>query len=154
MSIFRFQNFHCSVTMSSFPRNFVAKDGQVLTIDFARPDELDEVTEFLRIHFFSTSPNCYLVNDWNDAARSSCLSGYLSSCLRNPVSLTVRDSTGRMVAVRLNELEELGDNQHDILAPEWRRLIVSVLGEMQANFDLFTMFNTKKILSLAMVNLN
>lgn len=141
--------------MSSFPRKFFAKDGQVFTIDIGRPEELDEVIELLRIHFFATSPNCYLVSDWSGASDSNGMSNYLSSCLRHPVSLTVRDSAGRLVAVRLNELEEPEDVHLDSLTSQSkRRLITALLTDLEAGIDLFTTFNTNKILSLAMVNIN
>lgn len=141
--------------MSSFPRKFFAKDGQVFTIDIGRPEELDEVIELLRIHFFATSPNCYLVSDWSGASDSNGMSNYLSSCLRHPVSLTVRDSVGRLVAVRLNELEEPEDVHLDSLTSQSkRRLITALLTDLEAGIDLFTTFNTNKILSLAMVNIN
>lgn len=138
--------------MSSFPRKFFAKDGQVFTIDIGRPEELDEVIELLRIHFFATSPNCYLVSDWSGASDSNGMSNYLSSCLRHPVSLTVRDSAGRLVAVRLNELEEPEDVHLDSLTSQSkRRLIAALLTDLEAGIDLFTTFNTNKILSLAMM---
>ncbi|KAI9565531.1 hypothetical protein GHT06_009323 [Daphnia sinensis] len=138
--------------MSSFPRKFFTKDGQVFTIDIGRIEELDEVIEFLRINFFSTSPNCYLVSDWNGTSDSDRMSDYLSSCLRHPVSLTVRDSAGRLVAVRLNELEAPEDVHLDSLTSQTkRRLITALLTDLEAGINLFTTFNTDKVLSLAMM---
>ena len=140
--------------MESFPRNVVARDGRVFTIDFARPADLEEVVQFLRKHFFSTSPNCYLVNRSNGPIDDGGLQNYLFGCVKDPVSLTVRDSEGRLAAVRLNELEEPGALHHEALTPptnEKPRLIMSLLGDLEEGIDLFTTFNTKKILALAMM---
>lgn len=139
--------------MDSFPRNFVVKDGRVFTIDFARSDELNEVVQFLKDHFFSTSPNCYLVNRTNSP--DDGLLNYISGCVKDPVSFTVRDSAGRLAAIRLNELEEPGALHHAALnppaAPEKTSLIMSLLGDLEEGIDLFTTFKTKKILALAMM---
>ncbi|EFX76241.1 hypothetical protein DAPPUDRAFT_249096 [Daphnia pulex] len=141
--------------MEPFPRNLVARNGRVFTIDFARPADLDEVVQFLRQHFFSTSPNCYLVNRSNGPIEDGGLHNYLSGCVKDPpVSLTVRDSDGRLAAVRLNELEEPGALHHEALTPpanEKPRLIMSLLGDLEEGIDLFTTFSTKKILALAMM---
>ena len=134
--------------MDSFPRNFVAKDGRVFTVDFARPDELNEVVQFLKDHFFSTSPNCYLVNRSNGPVEDDGLLNYISGCVKDPVSFTVRDSAGRLAAIRLNELEEPGALHH--AAPEKTSLIMSLLGDLEEGIDLFTTFKTKKILALVM----
>lgn len=135
--------------MESFPRKFVARGGQVLTINIARPEDLQEVSEFLRLHFFFTSPNCYLIKD--GPGDDHGLKDYLSGCLKHPVSFTVRDATGRLAAIRMNELEERLDG---VVVPSSAKnlaLIMSLLGALEADIDLFTKYNTEKILSLAMM---
>ncbi len=138
--------------MESFPRTLVAKDGQVLTIDLARPEHVEEVSEFRRLHFFPTSPNCYLVKvgpEDDQTLRKNVL-----RCLKHPVSLTARDSDGRLVAIAMNEFKERTDEVHD--APSLSKypgiaLILSLIGALEAEIDLFVEFNTDRILYLAAI---
>jgi hypothetical protein len=144
--------------MNSFPRNFVAKDGRVLTIDVARLEELAEMVEFRKHHFNSISPVCYLVNDRNNetsdidkSARQNAQNQIMFSCLKDPISLTMRDSTGRLVAIALNKLIEKSEaNGHAGLPPAQEKplLIVSLLDDLERGIDLFATYNTKTIFEL------
>jgi hypothetical protein len=143
--------------MNSFPRNFVAKDGRVLTIDVARLEELAEVVEFRKHHFNSISPVCYLVNDRNnetidiDKRVRESTHKNLSSCEKNPISLTMRDSTGRLVAIAQNKLLEKSEADDPAGLPpaqEKPRLIVSLLDDLERGIDLFATYNTKTIFEL------
>jgi hypothetical protein len=142
--------------MNSFPRNFVAKDGRVLTIDVARLEELAEMVEFRKHHFNSTSPFCYLVNDRNDetsddkSARQNAQNHIMFGCLKDPISLTMRDSTGRLVAIALNKLLEKhqANDQAGQPAQEKPLLIVSLLDDLERGIDLFATYNTKTIFEL------
>ncbi|EFX79773.1 hypothetical protein DAPPUDRAFT_319214 [Daphnia pulex] len=144
--------------MNSFPRNFAVEDGRTFTIDLARLDDLAEVVEFRKQHFNSISPACYLVNvannetiDIDKRVRESTLKN-LSSCEKNPVSLTMRDSTGRLVAIALNKLIEkpqADDQAAPLPAQENPILIVSlIIDDLERGIDLFTTYNTKTIFEL------
>lgn len=91
--------------MDQFPRIFTTRDGRELNIDLAKQEHFQEVCNFLHHHFFNMSPSCYLFN--GNPINDTGMLDFISVCLRDPVSMTVRDSTGRLVAVRLNLLEEL-----------------------------------------------
>ena len=133
--------------MQSFPRKFVTRDGQEFTIHIAHSEVLDEVMEFMQIHFFSTSPNCFLapggLSDVNQFKE------FLFGYLRQSVSLTVRDSMGKLVGIRINELEERTDAVVFPPAKESLTLKMSLLGALEEGIDLFEKYNTEKILYLS-----
>lgn len=73
--------------------------------------------------------------------------------MREPVSLTVRDSNGRLVAIRINLLDNIF-NRHKDMEPsnnQNTRLIESLLTDLEKDIDLFTKYNTNKILKLAIM---
>ncbi|EFX79774.1 hypothetical protein DAPPUDRAFT_319216 [Daphnia pulex] len=78
-------------------------------------------------------------------------------CEKNPVSLTMRDSTGRLVAIALNKLLEKS-KAHDQTgtppAQEKSRLLVSLLDDLERGIDLFATYNTKTIFELWMLSVD
>ena len=135
--------------MESFPRKFVTRDGQEFTINIAHPEVLDEVVEFMQIHFLSTSPNCYIIpgglSDVNQFKE------YLSGYLQQPISLTARDSMGKLAGIRINGLEERTDAVVLPPANESLALIMSLIDALEQGIDLFEKYNTEKVFYLAMM---
>lgn len=138
--------------MESFPRILVAKDGQVLTIDLARPEDVEEVSEFRRLHFFPTSPNCYLVKvgpEDDQRLKENAL-----RCLEHSVSLIARDSAGQLAAMAMNKFEERTNAVY--AAPPSSNnpslaLILSLINTLESEIDLFAKYNTDRILYLAAI---
>lgn len=69
--------------MDQFPRIFTTRDGRELNIDLAKFDI------FLHHHFFNMSLSCYLFN--GNPINDTGMLDFISVCLRDPVSMTVRD---------------------------------------------------------------
>jgi hypothetical protein len=152
-----FPHLNDSANMNSFPRYFAVEDGREFTIDLARLDNLAEVVEFRKQHFNSISPACYLVNGGNnetidiDKRVRESTHKNLSGCEKNPVSLTMRDSTGRLVAIAQNKLLEKSEADDPAGLPpaqEKPRLIVSLLDDLERGIDLFATYNTETIFEL------
>lgn len=131
--------------------NFVTRDERQLTIDLARPEEFQEIWEFLSDHFFPMSPSCYLFkgNPINDVGMLE----FVSVCLRDPVSLIIRDSSDKLVAVRLNLLEDRF-NKHKPLTLTNNELIVSLVSALEKDIDLFTIYNKNKTFILQMLGVD
>ena len=144
-----------------FPREFKTPNGLVLVIDRARSDEIDEVSDFMHKHFSNTVPNRYIIP--YDEPKSiqifrDFLPIYLKYLFKQSVSFTVRDPEegGRLVAVRINELEKRhssvdGDDEADQVTIPKELIIFSILGSLNRNINLFDLYETDKILHLAMV---
>ena len=137
--------------MECFPRKFVTRTGQEFTINIALPEDLDEVTEFMQLHFFSTSPICYLVQNHQ---RRHNFKDYLFGYLRQLVSLTVRDSTSRLAGITINGLEE----QTDVVVSSEAKsttavpnLVMSLHEALEEGIDLFEKYNTEIFLYLSMM---
>lgn len=63
---------------------------------------------------------------------------FVSGFLRHPVSLTVRDPDGKLVGIRLDEIEERSVHDPDTpLKEEEKELIVSLLGALEKGINLF-----------------
>ena len=134
--------------MESFPRKFVTRDGQEFTINIALPEDLEEVLEFMQLHFYATSPNCYLVPG---SQRQPNFKERLYGNLKQLISLTVRDSTGRLSGILINKLEERTDT---VVLPSTKNsttLIMSLLDALEEGIDLFEKYNTEKVFYLAMM---
>ena len=146
---------------SSYPREFKTADGQVLVVDCARLEDLEEVTDFIQQHFIAKSPNLYLIPHDEEKAEafSPLLSSYMQLIINQSVSLCVRDISagGRLAAVRLNKIEHRDDpkeeeaSAEDGQSPREELLIFSLLGSLNEGINLFDYYNTDKMLHLAMV---
>jgi hypothetical protein len=140
--------------MNSFPQDFVVKDGRVFTIDLVRLDESEEVVEFRKHNFSSISPLCYLVKDRNEPSDETSMRNYVSEYVKDPVSLAVRDSTGRLVAIVLNKLLEKSEACEQAAITQSPRLIMSLLHDLEHGIDLFTTYNTKKVFALGILSVD
>lgn len=107
-----------------------------------------EICEFLGHHLFETSPICYLAK--NNPIDDIGMWEFIYVCLRNPVSLTVRDSNNKLVAVTLNSLDEISD-RHKPLTLSNNEIMVSLLKSLEKDFDLFTTYKTNKTFGLQMM---
>ena len=126
--------------MECYPRKFVTRNGQEFTINIALPEDLDEVTEFMQLHFFSTSPICYLVQNHQ---RRHNFKDYLFGYLRQLVSLMVRDSTSRLAGITINGLEE----QTDVVVSSEAKSTTAVPNLGRLSNEFFFNFSAKHLLS-------
>lgn len=78
---------------------------------------------------------------------------FISACLRDPVSLIVRDKTGKLIAVRLNLLEDRL-NKHKPLTLTDNELIVSLVSSLEKEIDLFNIYKTNKTFILQMMGVD
>ena len=144
-----------------YPREFKTCDGRVLVIDCARPDDSEEITDFIQQHFIAKNPNLYLIPYIEDEAESfrPFLTGYMNLMISQSVSLTVRDPSagGKLAAVRMNKIENRNDPKEEEESPEEGKppkevlLIFALLGALNEGINLFDQYKTDKILHLAMV---
>lgn len=98
--------------MESFPILWDQVDGKVLVIDIARPEDAEEVNSFLDVHFVLKTPVRQL-SSFDKRSKECELKqqqdelNWIQDRLKHGYSLTVRDaSTGQLVAVQVNDLEE------------------------------------------------
>lgn len=134
--------------MEGFPRTFLTRDGRELKIDLVHSTALKEISEFLRHHFFETSPNRYLVN--HNPTNEIGLTTFISQCLQSSVSLAVRDSNDRLVAVRLNSMEKFAEEHPSLSLPK-NELTTTLLTSLAKDIDLFTIYKTNKVFHLEMM---
>lgn len=137
--------------MAQFPKTFTTRDRRELKIELAKKEHFPEVCEFLNHHFFVMSPSCYLFN--GNPINDPGMLEFISVCLRDPVSMIVRDSTDCLVAVRLNLLEE-PNNRHKSLTLSNNELIVSLVSSLEKGIDVFTIYKTNKTLILQMLGVH
>lgn len=135
--------------MDPFPRTFVTENKLKLTIDLTRPQEADEICKFLQEHFLTVSPSCYLIKNRIDNVR---LKEFISPFLDKSVSLTVRDSNGTLVAVRMNNLvtRSVNPTNPGTLFNE-KELIELLFEALERDIDLFEKYKTDTIFSLEMM---
>lgn len=140
--------------MNPFPRKLILKNGLAVTVDVACPEELDEISEFVRQFLFLTSPVCYLVKNCPNITN---IQEFVAGLLHDPVSLTVRDSNGKLVAVRLNELELRNGTSLDVrllFDKDEKALLVSMMDDLTKDFDLFETFKTDKVFCMVILSVD
>lgn len=131
--------------MDPFPQTVTIKNGQSLVVDIARPEELDEICEFLRQHYFTTSPMCCIVKE---CPTKSNIETFIVRSLKKPISLVVRDANRKMVAIQLNELEmRYGPSlEANLLFSKGEKSILSSMVQtLRRDFDIFEKFHADRI---------
>lgn len=136
-----------SYSSVKLPAVFDSGEGHVFTVDIARLEEVEEIFDFLSLHFYDRSPICYL-DPFNrcDEKEVEARHQDIRDCLYTPFSLTVRDSNGQLVAVRMNEILEENTGCYHPLHLRKDRPIIGLLDELNRDVDLFELFNTRKVL--------
>lgn len=134
-----------------FPLKWELADGTVLIVDIGRMEEAEEVGEFFKVHFMQKTPNAQLCGypkkeetEEDKQTRLERRRKFLAQSL----TLVVREgsSTGKIVAVWFNEIEEPKEAKEDE-PPD--RLIMAVLKEVvRGTPDLFALYETDKIFHL------
>lgn len=133
--------------------------GRTLLVDLARPEEAEEILDFLNVHFLPVSPNNHLISyDQPETQSTEDQEGgttfflqVIQECLRTPHSLVVRDqSTDQLVAVRINKIEDSSAHSgRNHKQPE--RLLFALLDALKKNADLHEKYETNRILHLCMI---
>ena len=143
--------------------NAVGSHEQDLAVHIARPDEAQEVYEFLLHHFFPQAPirQLGLYDESEEAKRPAWIEELVRDCLRTPHSLLVRDSRlhNQIVAVAVNEMkscsiaekrptdDEPNRNSRSSSDPAQipvGRLHKAVLKEIHQHVDMFNIYETDK----------
>lgn len=141
--------------MSGFPREFDPGNGQKFFIRLAQPEETEEISEFMFEHFFLTSPNrqlCRCDDPVSAGHIKPFVREYIRECITQGLSLSVRDSCGHLAAVRINKLENKGDDDAKKDDPEFAEtLIRAVLTSLNEGVDVYSKYGTQKILILVMM---
>lgn len=140
--------------MDIFPRTLTVTNGSCVTIDLAKQEDLDEITEFVRQHYFSPSPMCYFMATFEDDVK---IKDFVAGYLNFPINLTARDSNGKLLAVVLNELL-LPSSQHVdgnmLFKQDEKALVMSIVESLEENLDMFEKFNTDKLFSLTLLSVD
>lgn len=134
-----------------FPTEWKQDDGRVLVVDLLRREELEEVAHFMDEYFLRTSPNSYLVPEYDDKGnRIRWEPQWTESFLNDSLSLTVREdsSTGRLVAARLNEIKKRTDPPPE----DFSGIIGVIFKELKRDVpNLFDLYQTDNILHFAAI---
>lgn len=101
--------------MLTFPLQLEQVEGRPLTVDIARPEDAQEIFEFLLCHFFSLVPirQLGLSDESDEAKRPEWMQYGVTNCVQTPHSLVVRDACfkNQIVAVAINEIQECNLSQ-------------------------------------------
>lgn len=130
-------------------------------IDFAKPDQLEEIFLFVKEHFMDVAPCAQIFavdlatlssEEYQKKVDSFC--GFLvEECLRPPLSLTVRDPSqgGQIAAVVLNYMEYRPAAEKEKPIEEEPILMDALREALIRNLDLFALYGTDKVLHWYMV---
>lgn len=143
--------------MANFPIILRWPDiNSVLSIDIAQPENAQEMSDFISIHFDPRSPICHL-HEYDFPAPGSAeakankesFTEYLrSDCLSTPCSLIVRDQITNSLAAIL-VCSEVKKNSEPPVPPT--SLCFAILEALPEGFDLFTLYETDKVIEIFMV---
>lgn len=136
-----------------FPQPFDTNDGRRLTIHIARSEDREEIYDLILNHFVARPPMFFLFHydhSMSESQREQSIRDHITRCTSLPISLIVRNEVGRLVAVRLNLLE---DRLPDGAKVEGRRLNLRLAfhAELNKGIDLYSLLETDRILHLAML---
>lgn len=133
------------------------KGTMVLIYDIARPDEAEEVFEFMLEHFFSRTPvrQIHLIDQDEETRRPLWKLHHLRKCFSQPYSIVVREEnrSGRLVASLANYLEEKGTWKRMEVDPNDRSpgwLARGLIAELNKDLDLFDLYKTDLVFNLCM----
>ncbi len=147
------------------------KREQELMIQIARPDEAQEVYDFLLDHFFPLAPirQLGLYDESEEAKRPAWIEDLVRDCLRTPHSLLVRDAClqHQIVAVAVNEMKTSitttkpltharpnGSRSCNPAQIPVGRLHKAVLENIHRQVDVFSLYNTEKKMEFSIVAVN
>jgi len=153
--------------MEGFPLQFHTKStesGEMKTLvaDIGRPHEVDEVFAFLQKYFLSSTPIRQVTPCGDDdgehaPAKQLWILELVKESLCMPYTIMIRDPTkeNRLAAVLINTMQERSQQSSDDSvdtdrSPGW--LARSFLSSLSQGVDLFSLYNTDKILGLFIVS--
>ena len=145
------------MTAPSFPQYFEISDGQRLTIDKIRPEEIQQVFDFLLIHFLPVPPFLQLCPDYNQVPKESrsppaWIWEWTQQCVNQPFSLLVRNEDGQIVAVILNAIEQRPSTCSTVdPTEECELLIFECLAQLFRGVSFFEIFEADRLFHLAIV---
>lgn len=146
------------LTDDKLPSRLIDKDGHQtsLVMDIARPEEADEIFEFLLEHYFPVPPfrqiNFY--DESEDTRRPAWRLDEINRYLAEPYSPIVRDfkADNQIVAVTVNTIEDRNHLKPD-LWPVPDRMVGwldrALAAALYKDVDLFTRYQTDRILHLS-----
>lgn len=143
--------------MENFPKTLQLPDiNSVLSIDIAQPEDAQEIGDFIGIHFDPRSPICHLhqydfpaPGSAEAKANSESFIQYLrTDCLSTSCSLIVRDQMTKQLAAILLCNEVKKNSEPPVPATS---LCFAILEALPEGFDLFTLYETDKIMEIFMV---
>lgn len=152
----------------TFPLQLEQVEGrqQELTVDIARPDDGQEIFEFLLRHFFPLAPvrQLGLYDESEEAKRPEWIQDIVIDCVKTPHSLVVRDASleNQIVAVVINEIQKRNLSQvanHQPYGPKSNnpaqipvgRLHKAVLEVINRNVDVFAIYETETKMELSIL---
>lgn len=143
------------MVLPSFPLTFPVGEDK-LEISIGRPEEDDEVLDFMKENFYMKPPNRPILeyDETPEAAK-----GYYSRALNNfrkylsdGTSLMVRNkSTGKLVAAALNKLEDIGT---PVISNDYNRLYVAILVSLHEGYDIYSMNNVDRVLRFSITSVS
>lgn len=142
--------------MEKLLHHFSPGNGHTFSIRIAQPEETEEISNFLFENFFMTSPNrqlCYCDDPVSASNIKTFVREYIGECILYGLSLSVRDSSGHLAGVRINKLENKGERDSKKDDPEFAEtLIRTILYSLNDGVDVYSMYNTEKVLILVMMS--
>lgn len=138
-----------------FPLRWELPDGVVLIVTIGRPEEAEEVGEFIRVHFWGKPPNLQLTGRPDKKESEDMKQLWLhrrQDLLKQSVSLIVRENSpsGGIVAVWMNEMEEPPNENVEEMLPD--RPIDAVLNELYIDVpNLFSYYETNRVFHIISV---
>lgn len=132
--------------VEAFPIHLEQADGSILLVNKAREEESEEIFAFQEEHYYQKSPLRQVIG--YDSPPDAELFPQvrlkrMRERLRQHFSLTVRNSTGRLVAIVINEVKERPE-----VDPTEDADSVSVNEALNRDVDLFALYQTDRIMHL------
>ena len=139
-----------------FPLSLETMDGRDLIVDLARPDERQEIYDFLLVNFIPVPPIRQL-SQYDDGPeefkRPAWVLEYVGECISQPYSLLARNKDGTLVAVMLNILESRKEEEEHSPYWDWN-LTTAYMAALYKNLDLFTILECDQIFHLTIVSVS
>lgn len=128
--------------MAELPIKFASSNGEILTIDLASFDDLEDSCEFSRDYFFRARP-LSLVLKKEVLETLDFVEPWITGCIKSNVSLVVRNEAGQVVAVRMSEMST---REKPAQVPQSAMQHFDfILETLSKDLDLFGRYNTEKL---------
>ncbi len=121
----------------AFPQPFRTPDGRDLVVYIAESDDSPEIANFLMLHSLPIPPIRQLCGYQDGQEQPTFLLDIAFKDTEQPMSLLMRDTSGELVAVLLNDIHHKSSGTDD--------LSTTLLIDLYDDVDLFDHFKTDKI---------